>query len=81
MAEVSDEYTNGEVLLSVRAFWGVRARGSMDSAGGVRMLDVSRAYDRLDTEERIALFLGVWLEREPVPKAVITRMRHLLNGD
>lgn len=47
----------------------------------VRMLDVARAYERLSTDDKRLLFEGVWLERAPVPRAVITKMRHYLNGD
>lgn len=77
-----EKYTWNEVLLSVRAFWGVRSySGKLDSVSGVRMLDVARAYDRLSVPERRRLFEGVWLERESVPTAVIAKMRHYLNGN
>lgn len=74
-------YSWNEVLLSARAFWQIRERGSMDSIAGVRMLDIGSAYAQLDTNDRRALFLGVWLEREPIPTGVIAKMRHYLNGD
>jgi hypothetical protein len=74
-------YSWNEVLLSVRAYWQVRERGSLDSLSGVRMLDVSRAYRHLGREDQRALFLGVWLEREEVPTGVIAKMRRYLNGD
>ena len=76
------EYTNGEVLLSCRAFWAIRSyAGGLDSMSCVRMLDVARAYESLEPDDRRLLFEGVWLERAPVPRAVITKMRHYLNGD
>lgn len=75
-------YTNGEVLLSCRAFWAIRSyAGGLDTVSCVRMLDVARAYSVLDPRDQRLLFEGVWLERAPVPKAVITKMRHYLNGD
>lgn len=78
----ADRYTWNEVLLAVRAYWPIRDRArTLDTVSGVRMLDVSRAYERLEVEEKRALFEGVWLEREPVPAAVIAKMRHYLNGD
>lgn len=77
-----EEYTTGEVLLSCRAFWAIRSyAGGLDTVSCVRMLDVARAYERLSTDDKRLLFEGVWLERAPVPRAVITKMRHYLNGD
>lgn len=76
-----DRYSWNEVLLSARAFWQVRERGTIDSLSGVRMLDVARAYESLAEDERRALFLGVWLEQEPVPAAVIAKMRNYMNGE
>jgi hypothetical protein len=73
-------YSWNEVLLSARAFWQVRERGAVDSLSGVRMLDIARAYEVLTLEERVQLFLGVWLEREEVPAGVIAKMRRFLNG-
>lgn len=71
-------YTWGELLASIRAYWSVRHHGSGEVAMS-RMVDVSRAYDQLDTEERIQLFLGVWLERSTVPNMVIQKMKIYLN--
>ena len=72
-------YSWNEVLLSVRAYWPVRERGNLDSVSGVRMLDISRAYDTLSLDERRAVFLGVWLEEREVPTGVIAKMRKFLN--
>lgn len=43
------------------------------------MLDVSRAYDQLDEDDRRAVFLGIWLEQREVPAGVVARMRKFLN--
>lgn len=77
-----NEYTSGEVLLSCRAFWAIRSyAGGLDTMSCVRMLDVARAYAALERDKQRLLFEGVWLERAPVPRAVITEMRHFLNRD
>lgn len=77
---MEDEYSWHEVLMCVRTYWTVRERGNGSSFASARMADVSRAYDRLTTSERSRLFMGVWLEQEPVPAAVIAKMRAFLNG-
>lgn len=74
-------YTWREVLMCSRMFWTVRERGNGSSFASARMLDISRAYAILTTSEKSRLFLGVWLEREPVPVAVIAKMRRFLNGE
>lgn len=76
---MNDTYSWNEVLLAVRAYWQIRERGSLDSVSGVRMLDISRAYDQLDSRDRVRLFRGVWLEQEEVPAGVIAKMRRHLN--
>jgi hypothetical protein len=78
---MDEGYSNDAVLKATRYFWAVREQGCTNTRAGSIMLDVSRAYDQLDMEEQVQLMLGVWLEQEPIPKAVITKMRHYLNGD
>lgn len=77
---MEDDYSWNEVLMCTRMFWTIRERGNGSSFASARMLDISRAYATLTTSERSSLFLGVWLERQPVPTAVIAKMRHYLNG-
>lgn len=74
-------YTWNEVLMCVRMYWTVRERGNGSSFASARMVDISRAYDRLTISERSSLFMGVWLEQASVPTAVIAKMRHFLNGE
>lgn len=74
-----DRYTFNEVLAVTRLYWKIRERGDGSSFASSRMLDVSRAYDQLDDNERRQLFLGVWLEQFDPPTAVIAKMRRFLN--
>jgi hypothetical protein len=74
------EYTWNEVLMCTRMYWTIRERGNGSSFASARMLDISRAYEILTTSERSSLFLGVWLEQQSVPTAVIAKMKHYLNG-
>lgn len=73
-------YSWNEVLMCTRMYWTVRERGNGSSFASARMLDISRAFDRLTISEKSSLFRGVWLEWEPVPTAVIAKMKHFLNG-
>lgn len=79
MRDRDETYSWGELLACIRAYWSVRQHGAGDSMSSVRMLDVSRAWDQLNTEDRTALFLGVWLERREIPAAVVQRMKVFLN--
>lgn len=79
MDDRDERYSWGELLACIRAYWSVRERGAGDGMAQVRMLDVSRAYQRLEPDERIAIFLGVWLEQRPIPALIIANMRRYLN--
>lgn len=76
-----DAYTWNEVLAVTRMYWTIRERGDGSSFAASRMLDISRAYDQLDDNERRQIFMGVWLEQQDPPKAVIAKMRRYLNGE
>lgn len=76
-----DRYTWNEVLSVTRLYWTIREKGNGSTFASARMMDVSKAYDQLDVSERTQLFLGVWLERQEVPSAVIAKMTHYLNGE
>lgn len=75
-----DDYSWQEVLTCTRMFWTVRERGNGSSFASARMLDIARAYAILTTSEKSSLFKSVWLEWEPVPAAVIAKMKAYLNG-
>lgn len=82
MDDRDERYSWGELLACIRAFWSVRERGAGDGMAQVRMLDVSRAYERLSFDDKTAIFLGIWLEEREIPAAVVQRMKTYLNeGD
>lgn len=76
-----DRYSWNEVLSVTRLYWTIREKGNGSTFASARMYDISRAYDQLSVSERTALFLGVWLEQQDIPSAVIAKMTHYLNGD